>query len=168
VGKLIDGYGWYLAVAADNSKKEYAIGDKVKLRFDSSADAYPAVITDIRDEKSGKSVIIISCDKFNYELVQHRTEKVDIIKGEFTGLRIPREAIRFKDMTDTFTDDKGNEQTRISTWKGVYIRKGEQVLFKKIDVIYEGSDYVLSRIGRGDEYVELYDDIMIEGADNDE
>ena len=168
VGKLIDGYGWYLAVAADNSKKEYAIGDKVKLRFDSSADAYPAVITDIRDEKSGKSVIIISCDKFNYELVQHRTEKVDIIKGEFTGLRIPREAIRFKDMTDTYTDDKGNEQTRISTWKGVYIRKGEQVLFKKIDVIYEGSDYVLSRINSDDEYVELYDDIMIEGVDKDE
>lgn len=168
VGKLINGYGWYLAVAADNSKKEYAIGDNVKLRFDSSAEAYPAVITDIRDEKSGKSVIIISCDKFNYELVQHRTEKVDIIKGEFTGLRIPREAIRFKDMTDTYTDDNGNEQTRISTWKGVYIRKGEQVLFKKIDVIYEGSDYVLSRISSNDEYVELYDDIMIEGADNDE
>ena len=59
VGKLIDGYGWYLAVVADNSKKTYAIGDKVQLRFDSSAESYPAVIHDIRDEKKDKSIVII-------------------------------------------------------------------------------------------------------------
>ena len=35
VGKLVNGYGWYLAVVADNSKKLYAIGDTLKLRFES-------------------------------------------------------------------------------------------------------------------------------------
>ncbi len=168
VGKLIEGYGWYLAVVADNSRKEYAIGDSISLRFDSYAETYPAVIHDIRDEKADRSIIIIFCDKFSYELVQHRAENVDLIKGEYTGLKVPREAIRFKDVTDTYTDDNGNEQTRTSTCKGVYIRKGEQVLFKKIKVIYEGSDYVLSEDSGDPEYLELYDDIMIEGVDKDD
>ncbi|HNZ99959.1 HlyD family efflux transporter periplasmic adaptor subunit [Ruminococcus sp.] len=168
VGKLIDGYGWYLALVADNSRKEYAIGENVRLRFDSSAESYPAQITDIRDESSTRSVIIIFCDKFNCELVQHRAERVELIKGEFTGLKVPREAIRFKDITETVTDDQGNEQTKNSTWKGVYIREGEQILFKKIDVIYEGSDYVLSKITDDTEFLALYDDIIIEEVDKDD
>ena len=168
VGKLIDGYGWYLALVADNSRKEYAIGENVRLKFDSSAESYPAQITDIRDESSTRSVIIIFCDKFNYELVQHRAERVELIKGEFTGLKVPREAIRFKDITETVSDDQGNEQTKNSTWKGVYIREGEQILFKKIDVIYEGSDYVLSKITDDTEFLALYDDIIIEEVDKDD
>ena len=168
VGKLIDGYGWYLAIVADNSKKEYAIGDNVKLRFDSSAESYPAQITDIRDESSNKSIIIISCDKFNYELVQHRAEIVELIMGEETGLKVPRDAIRFVDVTETVTDENGNESEKTLTRKGVYIRKGEQILFKKIKVIYEGSDYVLSEQLNDDEYLALYDDILLEEVEKNE
>jgi hypothetical protein len=168
VGKLIDGYGWYLAIVADNSKKEYAIGDNVKLRFDSSAESYPAQITDIRDERADKSIIIISCDKFNYELVQHRAEIVELIMGEETGLKVPREAIRFVDVTETVTDENGNESEKTVTRKGVYIRKGEQILFKKIKVIYEGSDYVLSKQMNDDEYLALYDDILLEEVEKNE
>lgn len=50
VGKLVNGYGWYLAVVADNSKKLYAIGDTLKLRFEASAELYDAEITDINDD----------------------------------------------------------------------------------------------------------------------
>ncbi|MBP5581893.1 MAG: hypothetical protein J6X85_08955, partial [Ruminococcus sp.] len=173
VGKLIDGYGWYLAVVADNSKKEYEIGKEVKLKFDSSAETYPAVIYDIRDEKPDRSLIIISCSKFNYELVQHRAEIVELIslidgKEECEGLKVPREAIRFADVKETYTDENGNEKEKVMTSKGVYIRKGEQVLFKKIDVRFEGSDYVLSKVHHESEYLQLYDDIMLEGVDKDD
>ena len=168
VGKLIDGYGWYLAVVADNSKKEYEIGKEIMLRFDSSAESYPAVIYDIRDEKPDRSLIIISCSKFNYELVQHRAEIVELIKDEFEGLKVPREAIRFADVKETYTDSDGNEKEKTMTSKGVYIRKGEQVLFKKIDVKFEGSDYVLSAVHPESEYLALYDDIMLEGVDKDD
>lgn len=168
VGKLIDGYGWYLAIAADNSRKLYAIGDDIKLRFDSSAESYSAVITDIRDESSDKSIIIIFCDKFNYELVQHRTELVEVIKGDYTGLKVPREAIRFANVTSTEDDGNGNVTEKTSKFKGVYIRKGEQILFKKIDVIYEGSDYVLSKPSNDEEYLALYDDILIEEVEKND
>ncbi|MBP5578058.1 MAG: hypothetical protein J6X56_01040 [Ruminococcus sp.] len=168
VGKLIDGYGWYLAVVADNSRKEYEIGKEIRLRFDSSAESYPAVIHDIRDEKPDRSLIIISCSKFNYELVQHRAEIVELIRNEIEGLKVPREAIRFADVKETYTDKDGVEREKVSRSKGVYIRKGEQVLFKKIDVRFEGSDYVLSKVRPESEYLALYDDIMLEGVDKDD
>ncbi len=167
VGKLVDGYKWHLVVIADNSKKEYAVGNRVRLRFESSADVYDAVITDIRNEgQASKSIVTLQCSQFNYDLVQHRTENVEIINGEFTGLKVSREAIRFVDLEEKLYDDEGKEYEVTVNTKGVYILKGEQVDFKKIDVIYEGSDYVLSAVHSGDtSYLSLYDDIIIEGVD---
>ena len=194
VGKLIEGYGWYLAGVIDNSRKEYAIGGSVKIKFDSNADTFDAAVKDIRDEGDpSKSIIILECDQFNYDLVQHRAEKCEMIKGDFRGLKVPREAIRFADVTEKTTSPAAEAEaapeaetapaeettapteapaseaeTKVNT-KGVYILNGEQVTFKKIDVIYEGSDYVLSKVHEDDpSYLALYDDIMIEGVDADD
>lgn len=173
VGKMIDGYGWYLAGVIDNSRKEYAVGSSVQVRFDSTTDTFDAVVSDIRDEGDpSKSIIILHCSKFSYDIVQHRAEKCEMIKGSYHGLKVPREAIRFADVTEqdaTASSEGGEPATTTVNYKGVYIMKGEQVVFKKIDVIYEGSDYVLSAVHEEDaSYLALYDDIMIEGVDADD
>ena len=133
---------------------------------------FDATIYDIRDEgDASNSIIILSCDQFSYDLVQHRTEKVELIRGDFRGLKVPREAIRFIDYSDLpdSVKETGKENDEDKSYKGVYIRKGEQIEFKKIDVIYEGSDYVLSKIYEDDKsYLALYDDILLEGVDNGE
>ncbi len=169
VGKLIDGYQWYLAGIIDNSNKLYQIGENVQLRFESASETFDAEIIDIRDEGDpAESIIIASCNQFNYDLVQHRCKQVELIKGDYSGLKVPREAIRFKPFEQTKIDTElGMETTVTQNYKGVYILKGEQVEFKKIDVIYEGSDYVLSAVRNDDSsYLALYDDIMVEGADS--
>ena len=169
VGKLIDGYQWYLAGIIDNSNKLYQIGENVQLRFESASETFDAEIIDIRDEGNpAESIIIASCNQFNYDLVQHRCKQVELIKGDYNGLKVPREAIRFKPFEQTEIDTElGMETTVTKNYKGVYILKGEQVEFKKIDVIYEGSDYVLSAVRNDDSsYLALYDDIMVEGADS--
>ena len=51
--------------------------------------------------------------------------------------------------------------------KGVYIIQGEQVVFKKLDVIYEGKNYVLSAENKDREYLSLYDEIIVDGVDSD-
>jgi hypothetical protein len=72
-------------------------------------------------------------------------------------------------MEETSVDEETDiKSTVVKNYKGVYIREGEQVEFRKIDVIYEGSDYVLSAVHNEDSsYLSLYDDIMIEGVDSD-
>ena len=92
---------------------------------------------------------------------------MELIKGEHNGLKVPREAIRFADVKTTYTDENGNEAEKTLTSKGVYIRKGEQILFKKIKVVYEGSDYILSEVNDDPEYLALYDDIMIEEVEKE-
>lgn len=170
VGKLIDGYSWYLAGIVDNSHHDYEVGNWVKLRFEASAKTYNAEIVSIYDEGNPQqSIIILSCSRFNQELVQHRCENVEIIRGDYKGLKVPREAIRFKDVPEQIKTVSGDTEViseEIVNSKGVYILKGEQVEFKKIDVIYEGSDYVLSAVHDDDNgYLALYDDIMIEGVE---
>lgn len=174
VGKMINGYSWYLAGVIDNSRKEYAIGNSVQLKFDFSDETFDAVIYDIRDEGNPEqSIIIVQCNKFNYDLVQHRAEKCELIKlikgkGSYQGLKVPRESIRFDDIEENIYNEEGEiTGTTTVNYKGVYILKGEQVVFKKIDVIYEGSDYVLSEVHDDDSsYLALYDDIMTEGVEN--
>ncbi len=167
VGKLVDGYCWYLAGVVDNSRKEYKVGNRVKIRLASSADVFDTEIYDIRDEGDpSQSIIILSCSQFSYDLVQHRAENIELIRGEYKGLKVPREAIRFRTSSGEEEETSGDEDTGETSEKGVYIRKGEQILFKKIDVIYEGSDYVLSKIyDEDDSYLALYDDILLEGDD---
>ncbi|MDE5569550.1 MAG: hypothetical protein K2J47_08105 [Ruminococcus sp.] len=169
VGKMIDGYSWYLAGVVDNSRKEYAAGNYVQIKFDSSDETFDAVINSVRDEGDPEqSIIIIECSQFNYDLVQHRAENAKLIKGEYSGLKVPRESIRFDDIEENVYDENGEViGSAITNYKGVRILKGEQIVFKKIDVIYEGSDYVLSRVHDNDSgYLALYDDIITEGEEN--
>ena len=44
---------------------------------------------------------------------------------------------------------------------------GEKVEFRRLDVIYEGKDYVLSSLNAGDGYLIQYDSIIVEGIDAD-
>ena len=63
---------------------------------------------------------------------------------------MPREAIHFN-------SDKE---------KGVYVILGQDVQFKKIDIIYEGDDYVLSKNSSNEDYLLLYDQILLEAVKN--
>ena len=46
---------------------------------------------------------------------------------------------------------------------GAYIKHGEKVIFKKIDPIFQGEDYVVSRVNTDKDYVQLYDDVIVGG-----
>lgn len=72
-------------------------------------------------------------------------QSAELIFDEYQGLKVPRSAIRFQ----------GDQ-------KGVYVILGKDVTFKKINVIYEGDDYVLSENTSNEDYLLLYDQILLE------
>lgn len=169
IGKLINGYEWYIAGVIDNRKMNFSVDEEVKIKFQSTSDIINGEIYDIRETGDpAKNVVIIKCDEINYDLVQHRTERIEMISGEFEGIKVPRKAIRFLDMEETVVDEEtGKETKQTVNCKGVYVKLGERISFKKIDVIYEGGDFVLSSLNAGDGYLALYDDIVVEGVDAD-
>ena len=48
---------------------------------------------------------------------------------------------------------------------GVYINSGRVVRFRKIDIVYSTDDYVISKMSDEDGFLQLYDEVIIEGKD---
>lgn len=150
IGKLIKGYNWKIAGIINNSDSVYNPGDAVKLAFASTPDTVNAVIEDLKPTDDPEEwILILRCDEMTFDLVQKRTERVEMTLNDFEGIRVPREALRF---------NKNNE-------KGCYVLWGQRVLFKKVDTVFEDENYILSRISSDNDYVAVYDDIIIKGVD---
>lgn len=161
IGKLIDSYQWELVAVVDNSEKIYNLEDRVTLKFASTSETVRGEITMLNsDAGAAQTVIAVTCESMTYDLVQHRTESVEIIRGEpKQGIMVPRDALHFKDVTG-----KNGHSERI---RGVYILNGEQPEFRRLEVIYEGTDYVISEQTLDSDYLQLYDSIIRKGIDAD-
>ncbi len=149
IGKVISGLEWKMVAVIDNSEKLFEIGDTVNLNLMLSQTKIEAQIEDIRSTQDFRtSILILKCDKISAELVSRRVESVEMTKDEvYEGIKIPRETIRFFDGE-----------------KGVYVVIGDTVNFKKINIIFEQDDYVISEVMNDSEYVAMYDDIVLEGV----
>ncbi|MGN1412103.1 MAG: HlyD family efflux transporter periplasmic adaptor subunit [Oscillospiraceae bacterium] len=161
VGKLIDDYKWYMVGVIDNSKKTFNVGDRVNLKLESSMITTHGDIVQIKDtENPNESIVYIMCNQMVESLVQHRVETVEMSVKNYEGIRVPREALRFVPLTET--DENGIE--KVTEYEGVYIKVGEKYQFKKIDVIYRADDYVISKASADNDYLSLYDDIILESV----
>ncbi len=150
IGKLVKGYNWKIAGVIDNSAHVYNAGDEVTLSFSSVSDVVTAIIERLDEtENEDEYIIVLRCEEMTHDLVQKRVERVEMTLNDFEGIKVPRNAIRF---------NQNNE-------KGVYVLWGQRVLFKKLDVIFESDDYVLSKITADEDYVCIYDEIILEGVD---
>lgn len=149
IGKVISGLEWKMVAVIDNSEKLFEVGDTVNLNLMLSQTQVEAKIENIRSTPDFKtSILILSCDKISAELVSRRVESVEMTKLEvYEGIKIPRETIRFSDGE-----------------KGVYVVIGDTVSFKKINIIFEQDDYVISEVMNDSQYVAMYDDIVLEGV----
>lgn len=164
VGKLIDGYRWALAAVVDNSEKNYQLDKRVTLKFASTSEMIRGTVVSLISGNDAKhTVIIIMCDTMTHDLVQHRTDTVEIIRKEYQGILVPRSALHFKEIE--------NEEGRKETVRGVYVLNGEQPEFRMLkkpeDGFYEGSDYVIAAQTTDPDYLMLYDSIITKGIDAD-
>lgn len=160
IGKLIDSYQWVLAAVVNNSEKRYDLGDVVTLKFASTSEIVQGEVT-MLNASAGKeqTVIGITCESMTHDLVQHRTETVEIVRDEYQGILVWRDALHFKSVT--------GKTGKTETIRGVYVLDGEQPEFRKLDVKYEGPDYVISAQRTESDYLQLYDAIIRKGIDAD-
>lgn len=167
IGKAISQYGWYMLGMIDNKDQKYQVGDAVTIRLMTSSATAKATIQELRNtDEDGKVMVVLYCDKMTSDFVQNRTENVEMILGEYEGIKVPRDAIRFQDVEETVVDEEtGKETKQVVNSRGVYVQDGEKIEFRRLHVIYEGKDYVLSELNAGDGYLMLYDSIIVEGID---
>lgn len=147
VGKMFSNYSCKI-VGIVNNDKRISEGSSLNLMLSSSKSKYNVTVDSIKPAKdNNKSIVVFSCDRLDESLVDSRVQSAKIVFDEYEGLKIPRKAIRFKNKD-----------------KGVYVLLGNDITFKKIDVIYENEDddFVISKNTSNEEYVLLYDQILME------
>ncbi len=149
IGKLIRGYKWYYVAPIsleDATKLEK--GKRLAVQFSShlSYEVY-FTVEKLETDDAGNSTVIFSCDNINPELACVRNEAVTVRLASYSGIRVDTEALRVVDGV-----------------QGVYIARGQKVAFRKINPIYTGNGYVISKIDKNDSsLLEQYDEIIIGG-----
>jgi hypothetical protein len=166
IGKTIQGFEWYIAGVTDNSKNVFMSDDKVSVKFESVPNILQGTVNRIIATDNPKEhILVVACTDLIPELVRHRTENVEVIKEHIDGLKVPREAVRFRDITEITEDGNGNASEVVTTYRGAYVKFGEKISFKKMDVIFEAEDYVLTRADMRGDYVALYDEVVVGGTE---
>ena len=127
------------------------VGQAVTLRFAQPSDHVSATVYAIRpDEESPEDVLVIfTSDDMNKDLVSMRKEVGDIVLDSYTGLKIPKEAVRMK-------DDQ----------PGVYVLNGTVASFKTIEMLYTGPDYyIVKQNVIGNDSLVVNDDVIVHAKD---
>lgn len=175
IGKLVDDYSWYIVGRFDNTKLRLSEDNTASVRLESlNRNLRVKVVSLVSTGDITQTQAVLRCDQFTYDTVQHRKERVEIMRDRNTieGIRVPNSAIRFKVLDEPVLDsegkvqkdDQGNTITQQTDTMGVYVLVGESAEFRKLDIIYEDEEFCLSRMDAGTGYVSLYDDIIVKGV----
>ena len=173
VGKLITSTRWYFAAALPVSVAErLKEGSTATLRFSGDFDQDIDMRVDQIGEAEGdKSVAVFSTDRYLSQTTLLRQQTAELIFNSWSGLRIPKQALRME--KSTYTDKETGQEVQ-NNRLGVYALLGGRAEFKTVEVVTEGDDYYVVRsttdesdaLRAGDEVIvratELYDGQLLE------
>ena len=173
MGKLITSTRWYFAAALPVSVAErLKEGSTATLRFSGDFDQDIDMRVDqIGQAEGDKSVAVFSTDRYLSQTTLLRQQTAELIFNSWSGLRIPKQALRME--KSTYTDKETGQEVQ-NNRLGVYALLGGRAEFKTVEVVTEGDDYYVVRsttdesdaLRAGDEVIvratELYDGQLLE------
>lgn len=159
VGKLIRGDRWYYAAVVDEADAR-AIDEKrfYELAISGVDLPLPVTVASVGRAENGRCLVVFSGNQYLSHVTMLRAQSAELILEAYTGLRVPKNAIRIGD------DGK----------LGVYCLIGRQSYFKPVNILYQGEDYCLVEPGEieavRDSDLILYtlranDEVLISAAD---
>ncbi len=130
VGKLIAGDKWYYACVLDEKTvKGLFVGQALTLRTAADVDFdLPVTVSRIGKAEGGRMLLVLEGKEYLSFVTLLREQSVELILESYTGLRIPKNALR--------VGEDGQS--------GVYCRVGLRAYFKPVEVLYGGEDYFLA------------------------
>lgn len=151
IGKIVKDYNWKLVGTVElGLETSFFEGAKVNLKIGANSSTIPATVDTVKlFPEDGKSLIILSCDRIQYDLVSQRIDDIRLYLDTYTGIIVPSSAVRYNDASE----------------KGVYIKLGQTIFFRKINVLYDGSDFKIVEDTGKKGYLAMYDEIVVEGKD---
>ena len=144
MGKLITSTRWYFAAALPVSVAErLKEGSTATLRFSGDFDQDIDMRVDQVGQAEGdKSVVVFSTDRYLSQTTLLRQQTAELIFNSWSGLRIPKQALRME--KSTYTDKETGQEVQ-NNRLGVYALLGGRAEFKTVEVVTEGDDYYVVR-----------------------
>ena len=180
--KLIYGTEWYFAtLMREVDMGKMKVGDQVMLRFQSGLDRDLTMkVERISDEDNGQRLVILSSSQHLNLTTLLRHQNAQIIFGSYSGIRVPRSAVRIEWSEVLDENDKpvlqadGTPKREQVTC--VYTVWGTSARMKPVTVLWQEDEYMIvapadgasnnRRLRSGDEVItaaaELYDGKVIE------
>lgn len=150
VGKIVSDYEWYIAAKVTiNDSLKYKVGDTLQIRTTvQSMPILSVTVHQINMSQSGEAaVIIFSCNQLSSELASMRTGAMTVIRNVYSGLRLPKRALRVVDGET-----------------GVYVRSGATLKFVTVKVVYQTEDMIICEQQQSNSKVlRLYDEVVVKG-----
>ena len=150
IGKIVSDYEWYIAAKVSiNESLKYKEGDSLIIY--TSVKSYPQMPVTVKkiniSESSSSAVLIFECSDMNSELASMRSGPMTVVKKEYSGLKVPKNALRVVDSK-----------------RGVYVLTGMQIKFVEVNVLFSNDSYIICEKQTEDENVlRLYDEVVTMG-----
>ncbi len=165
LGKLIVSNLWYFAAAfpADITQR-LDKGDTALLRFtgDFTQDV-PMTVEKISKPEDDMVTVIFSSNRYLSQTTLLRRQSVELIFDSWSGLRIPKSALRLVEKT---VMDEQTGEIRPTTSLGVYTLVNGRAEFKEVTVLKEGKDYyVVDPVQIGRRTLRVGDEIITQATD---
>ena len=151
IGKIVSDYEWFIAARVPlNDSLKYKEGDTLSIKTSvKSSPVLPVMVERINiSDDSNTAVVIFSCNQMNSELATMRTGSMTVVNKEYSGLVVPKKALRVVDGKT-----------------GVYVVSGITVKFVRVNVIYSTADYIICEQKQTNEetVLKLYDEVVVKG-----
>ncbi len=149
VGKIVSDYEWYIAAQVSlNESMNYKVGDSLEIHTSvKSSPVLPVTVEKINiSDTDSKAVIIFACSEMNTELASMRSGPMTVVSKSYSGLKVPKRALRVVD-----------------SQKGVYVVSGMQAKFVSVEILYSNDDYMICQKSDTDGALKLYDQVVVKG-----
>ncbi len=161
-GKLITDSRWYAVCSVERAKADpFAVGKVYTVRFPYSYNTSVKMTLDKIVSETDKSydLLVFTTNTMPEGFTYVRKQKMQIVSESYSGLKVPKEAMRVIDGV-----------------KGVYVLVGDKVVFKTAEDIYEIDDsYIVRQVTAESDpqnedapqydTIALYDSVIVRGKD---
>lgn len=129
-GKIVTGYIWYIACPVSSLEAAYFNAGEiypVEFTYSYGTVLKMPLVSKITEDGRDEAILVFSSSNMPDGFEYTRKQKVSIVYKQYSGLKIPKDAVRI-------VNDK----------KGVYVLKGTTVEFRLMNEIYSLDDFYIA------------------------
>lgn len=151
-GKMCRSSEWLLVLPIETSQQRYfKAGVTYSAEFfQNNHTVLPMTLERIIESAEDGALLVFRTDRLPENFSFDRCQSVRLEIDSVSGIYVPRDVVE-----------------RVSGgYRGVYVLRGNVVYFRRIDIVYQGSDYYLVKVGVEDEenpYLQVNDLIILNG-----